>query len=277
MKHMKRGFAYLLGGFWALVTLYPLFFVLISSFKNNNEIFSSANSAMQLPTVLRFENYHDALVVGGMARALLNSLQLAGMSTVITVLLASMVSFTLSRFRYKLRDVVYMFFLLGIMIPVHATLVPLSKIVAVTLKANNNLFVLALVYTAFHLPLAVMIITAAMRGISASMDEAALMDGCGPFRLYARIILPLAVPALSTVSILTFLYVYNDLLFGVLFISKQELYTIPRAMQTFVGSKITTYGPIFASIILAIGPMIVIYLLFQSKVEQGLTAGAIKE
>ncbi len=109
------------------------------------------------------------------------------------------------------------------------------------------------------------------------MDESAILDGCGPLRLYGNIIIPLTLPAISTAGIITFLYVYNDLLFGVMFISNKSMYTITLGMLTFVGAKVTEYGPIFASIIITVLPMVIIYLLFQEKVESGLAAGAVKE
>ena len=275
-KIMKRSGGYLAGLFWAVLTIYPFFFTLMSSFKNNDEIFSSAAAPLQLPAQFRIENYVEALVTGNMAQCLLNSLVLSAASTALVLLLAAMSAFVLARLPGKLNNTIYLYFTLGIMIPIHSTLVPLTKIVN-SLRGQNSYLMLMVIYAAFNLPLAVMIIAANMRGISKSMDESALLDGCSALRLFSSIILPLSLPGLSTVGIITFLYIYNDLLFGVLFLSNRDLYTISLGMQTFVGSKVTTYGPIFASIIIAVIPMIIVYLLFQSKVEAGLTAGAVKE
>jgi raffinose/stachyose/melibiose transport system permease protein len=275
-RTIKYAVIYLLGIFWAIVSIYPLIFTLMSSFKNNDEIFSATASPLRMPDVFRVENYTEALVTGNMARSLLNSFFLAAMSTMAVLLAASMVAFVISRYKYKIGGLIYMYFVLGIMIPIHATLVPLMKTVNF-IQGHNNYIVLIAIYAAFNLPLAILIITGNMRVIPRSIDESAHMDGCTPLRLFISLIMPLSAPALATVGIITFLYVYNDLLFGVMFLSKNELHTISLGMQTFVGSKITTYGPIFASIIISMVPMITIYLFFQSKVEAGLTAGAVKE
>ena len=274
LRRAKKFPSYLFACLWAVITIYPLVFTVLSSLKNNTEIFS--DSALRLPQTLRFENYENALVVGNMARSLLNSIVIAGCATVVVLLLASMVGFAISRFNPKITRFIYMFFTLGLLVPVHSTLVPLYKIVNQIKGPYDSYPVIIIIYATFNLPLAILIMTSGMRAISRSLDESAIIDGCGPFRVFGRIVLPLTLPSVSTVGIITFLYVYNDLLFAVLFISSKENYTVTKAMQTFVGSKITTYGPIFASIIVAIIPMIVIYLLLQSKVEKGLAAGAIK-
>lgn len=275
-KKLKNVIIYFFAIIGSAMTLYPLLFTIFSSMKNNDEIFSSASSALMLPTTLRFENYVDALIKGNMAKCLLNSLFISGMSTLLVIIFASMVSYVISRYNYKFNSYILLYFILGIMIPIHSTLVPLMKIIN-SIHGQNNYLVIILIYTTFNLPLAVLMLAGHMKGISKSMDESAILDGCGPVRLYSRIIIPLTLPAISTIGIITFLYIYNDLLFGVMFISKKAMYTITLGMQTFVGSKITTYGPIFASIIISILPMIIIYLLFQEKVEKGLAAGAVKE
>lgn len=266
---------YILASIWAVITLYPILFTIFSSFKNNDEIFSSAASALKLPTSLRFENYVDAFTKANMLKCLFNSVVISGLSTLLVLLLASMVSFVIARLSYKINNIILLYFTLGVMIPIHTTLVPLLKVVN-ALHGQNSYVMMIFLYTAFNLPIAILLITGHMKGITKSMDESAIIDGCGPIRLYGNIIMPLTMPAISTAGIITFLFVYNDLLFGIMFISNKNMYTITLGMLTFVGSKVTEYGPIFASIIISIIPMVIIYLLFQEKVEGGLAAGAVK-
>ncbi len=266
---------YIVACIWAVFTLYPILFTVFSSFKNNDEIFSSSTSALRLPASFKFENYVEAFTKANMARCLLNSVFISVCATFLVLLLASMVSFVIARLNYKINNIILLYFTLGVMIPIHTTLVPLLKIVN-SLHGQNNYAVLILIYTTFSLPLAILIIVGHMKSISRSLDESAILDGCGPFRLYFDIIVPLTLPAVSTAGIITFLYVYNDLLFGVMFISNKNMYTITLGMLTFVGAKVTEYGPIFASIIISVIPMIIIYLIFQEKVESGLAAGAVK-
>ncbi|HEX2926586.1 MAG TPA: carbohydrate ABC transporter permease [Ruminiclostridium sp.] len=273
LKHLP---IYIVACIWVVVNLYPLLFTVISSFKNNDEIFSSGTSALKLPASLRFSNYVEAFTKANMARCLMNSILIAGCSTLLVLLFASMVSYVISRFNYKINTALLLYFTLGVMIPIHTTLVPLLKIVN-SLHGQNSYLMIIILYTTFNMPMAILLIVGHMKGITKSMDESAILDGCGPVRLFSSIILPLALPAISTAGIITFLYVYNDLLFGVMFISDKSMYTITLGMLTFVGSKMTEYGPIFASIIISVLPMIIIYLLFQEKVESGLAAGAVKE
>lgn len=272
---LKSLSVYILASIWAVFTLYPILFTIFSSFKNNDEIFSSSASALKLPVALRLENYAEAFTKANMAKCLFNSILISVCSTLLVLILASMVSFVIARLNYKINHAILLYFTLGVMIPIHTTLVPLLKIVN-SLHGQNNYVILILIYATFGLPLAILIVVGQMKGISRSLDESAIIDGCGPVRLYSGIIMPLAMPAVSTAGIITFLYVYNDLLFGVMFISNKGMYTITLGMLMFVGAKVTEYGPIFASIIISVIPMIIIYLMFQEKVENGLAAGAVK-
>jgi raffinose/stachyose/melibiose transport system permease protein len=134
-----------------------------------------------------------------------------------------------------------------------------------------------LIYVAFQLPLSVFIITGYMKGISRELDEAAEMDGCSPPRLFFRIILPISKPAIATSAIISFLFFYNELIFAVVFLSEKVKFTISLGMLQFVGYRTVQMGPIFASIVVSIIPMITIYLLFQNQVQHGMVAGAVKE
>ncbi|WP_239617746.1 carbohydrate ABC transporter permease [Cohnella mopanensis] len=264
---------YLFSAVWALITLYPLVFTAMSSFKTTDEIYSAP---FKLPSLYSFSNYARALFDAGMLRAIGNSFGIAIVSTLSVILLGSLASFVLARLGLKFGNAVLLYFLLGIMIPVHTTLVPLMKLVS-GVQGQNHYLTMVLIYTAFHLPFAIFLISSHMRGIGKELDESAALDGCGPIRLFASIIFPLTMPAIATAFILTFLYVYNDLIFAVIFISDKSMFTIPLTMLTFVAKSLTEYGPIFASIIVSIIPMIVVFLIFQERVVSGLAAGAVKE
>jgi len=260
--------------FWSLITLYPFVTTFFSSLKNNDEIFGNM---FALPTSFRYQNYFDAITGARMDRAIFNSLFVTSMTTIILVIVGSMAGYALARFRYKVMNFVYVLFILGIMLPIHSTLIPLAKTVSSTPWLGPNSFsTLMLIYVAFQLPVTIFIITGFMRGISRELDEAATIDGCGPVRILFQIILPLAKPGIATAAIISFLFVYNELIFAVIFLSKPAKYTISLAMLFFVGDRNIRMGPIFASIILAVLPMIIIYLVFSEKVQKGMTAGAIK-
>lgn len=259
---------------WSLITLYPFVTTFFSSLKNNDEIFGSMFAP---PAVFRYQNYVDAILGARMDRAIFNSLMVTALTTVILIVVGSMASYVLARFRYRVLNYVYVLFILGIMLPIHSTLIPLAKTVSSTPWLGSNSFgTLMLIYTAFQLPMTVFIITGFMRGISRELDEAATIDGCGPVRILFQIILPLAKPGIATAAIISSLFVYNELIFAVIFLSKPEKFTISLAMLFFVGDRTARMGPIFASIILAVLPMICIYLAFSDRVQKGMTAGAVK-
>jgi raffinose/stachyose/melibiose transport system permease protein len=263
---------YIFAVFWSLVTIYPLYFALLSSLKNTNEIFFTM---FGLPKVWRFSNYVEALVKANMARCIVNSIFLSGASITLCVFAASLAAFALTKINFKINNILTLYFTLGILIPVHSTLIPLFRLVG-SIKGQNNYLVMILLYAAFQLPMAIFLIAGYFKNISKEIDEAATIDGCGTFRLYWRILMPLSVPILSTAGVMAFLFIYNELIFASLFISKKHLHTISLGLMNFVGYRSVELGPVFASIMLAVGPMIIIYLLFQEKVEKGLTAGAIK-
>lgn len=210
-----------------------------------------------------------------MGRAILNSLFITTTATVALILIACMASYILTRYNFRWNEVIYLFFLIGFMIPIHSTLIPLMKIVS-QFKAQNSYLTMILLYIVFQLPLAIFLISGFMKEISKEIDEAAKVDGCGPFRLLFTILMPLCGPIISTTAIIAYLYIYNDLIFGIMFLTDEKMFTISVAMMTFVGQRTVEFGPIFACVIIAIIPMITIYIILQEKVISGITAGAVK-
>lgn len=264
---------YLFAYSWAIVTLYPLLVTFMSSFKENSEIYGSM---FTLPKVWNFSFYAEAVVQANMLNCVKNSLVLTSSATLVLVVLSSMGSFVLVRYNHMhCIKLLYMLFIVGIMLPIHSTLIPLAKIIG-SIKGKNNYLIMILIYVAFQLPMSIFLISGYMKGIPASLAESAEMDGCTPIRLLFSIYLPVSLPGIATSAIIAFLGIYNDLIFAVMFISDAKKFTISQGMLTFVGFRNTEMGPVFASIIIAIIPMVVIYLLFQSQIQKGMLAGSVK-
>lgn len=257
----------------SLAFICPMLFTLVSSLKENNEIFSSPFS---LPEVFRYENYVIAWKEANMSKYFLNSLMISMATVIILVIVASMAAYVLSRFDFKINKYLSIFFLLGMMIPMHTILVPVAYIVG-RLGLKNNLVALVLIYVAFSLSFSIFVLTRFMKGINMSLEEAAIIDGAGYFQVYTRIILPMSVPAISTVSIFNFLGAWNNILFPLLFINDDRLKPISLGLLNFNGERGSEYGPLMAAIVITVFVPLVIYLLFQEKVEGGLAAGAVKE
>ncbi|MCP3774282.1 carbohydrate ABC transporter permease [Paenibacillus sp. MZ04-78.2] len=266
--------AYLFSTLCAVIFMYPLFFSVISSLKDNLEIY---NNVFSLPEVWRWSNYKLAFVTAHIDKAVWNSFIYAIAGTLLTLVLGTMASFILTRISMRWNGALYIYFIMGLMIPVYSLVIPISRMIG-SFNGFNNYFVMIVLYATFQLPLTIFLITGFMKGINKEIDESAVMDGCGPATLLFRILTPLSMPAISTAGILAFFDIYNDLIWNVIMVNDRSMFNISMALMSFVGERGSSQmGPTFAGIILTIIPTIAIYLLFQEKVESGLSAGAVKE
>ncbi|MEA4888454.1 MAG: carbohydrate ABC transporter permease [Clostridiaceae bacterium] len=263
---------YFFSFFWALMTIFPLLLTFLSSMKNNVEI----NLGMfNLPRTWRFENYVEAVRSANIVRAVGNSIFLSVMATLLLTVIGIMVSYVLSRKKFVFIKPMYSLFMVGIMVPVHCAIIPISTL-AGSLHAKNQYWFLILVYVAFNISQAVFLYTGFINGINKEIDEAALIDGCDDFKLLSRIMLPMCKPIISTEAIFMLTYCYGELIFALTLLSDADKYTMSRALLSFTGNHSISYGPIFASIIIAVLPMVVLYITFHEKVQAGMMAGAVK-
>jgi raffinose/stachyose/melibiose transport system permease protein len=257
---------------WLGITLFPLYFTILSSFKDNTAIFSRP---LVIPDLFLWSNYSRAIMDAKILRSVFNSLVLSVSSIGILLFLVSLTSYVLARVERKWTTIVYLLFLSGFLLPVQSSLIPLAGLVSSFRGFNNYLMLIAL-FVAYQSPLAVFLVTGYMKTISRELDEAAIMEGCGYMRYLVSVMIPLSAPILATTGIVSFLFVYNDLIFSMLFLSKKELFTVSLGLTAFVGARSSDFGPIFASIVISSMPMIVIYILLQEHVQKGVTAGAVK-
>ena len=257
----------------AFVFAMPMVFTLMSSVKTKTEIFAKPFS---LPEVFLWGNYIEAWQAANMSRYFLNSIFQAGMTVIVLAIVSSMAAYVLSRFQFRGDKFMMIFFMLGMMVPMHTVLVPISYIIGI-LSLKNNILSLVLIYVAFSLPFSIMVMSNFMRGVNHSLEEAALIDGATYFQIYRRVMLPLCVPAISTISIFNFLGAWNNILFPLLFINDKNLKPIALGLLNFNGERGSDYGPLMAASVITVAVPFIIYLLCQEKVEGGLTAGAVKE
>lgn len=257
----------------AMMFIMPLLFTLVSSLKDNREIFGSP---FALPETYRFENYVVAWKEANMSKYFFNSIFISISTVVVLAIVSSMAAFIIARFNFKLNKIIFVFFLIGMMIPMHTILVPITYIIG-SLNLKNNLFVLILLYVGFSIPFSVMVLTNFMRGINQSLEEVATIDGANYMQIYRHVALPLTVPAISTISIFNFLSAWNNVLFPLLFINDAKLKPISLGLLNFNGERGSQYGPLMAAIAITVFIPLVIYLLFQEKIEGGLAAGSVKE
>ncbi len=256
---------------WLLAAGLPFVFVVLSSFKSVKEYIADL---WAMPASFQFSNYLEA-VDGGIGRFFTNSLIVTVSSVVLTLVLASLASFPLAKMKFRLNRPLFLLFIAGAMIPVHVTLIPIYTLTN-RLGIYDTLLALIGPYIAFHLPLAVLIITEFMSHLPAELEEAARIDGAGPFEVFRRIILPLSTPALSTVAIYTFIYAWNEFIFALVLLSSRSNMTLPLGLMQFSGEYSVNVPGIMAAVTLASLPIILFYLVMQERVVAGMVAGAVK-
>ncbi|WP_337099068.1 carbohydrate ABC transporter permease [Paenibacillus sp. YIM B09110] len=271
-RRFSSGLANGLMTLYALVTLYPLYWLFISAFKSNEEFYSRP---FQLPTSWKFDSFARAWKVSDMGTSMLNSVIVTGVSLVLTLAIGALAAYILSRFQFRFKLAVMGIFLLGMLIPIHSTLVPLF-IVMNKIHLLNTYGALIFPYVAFELPIAIFIIQAYMNTFPKEIEEAAHLDGLGYWGIFSKIMLPLSAPALSTVGILAVLRFWNDFSFALVFISKPALKTLPLSLSQFATGYMTDYELTMAALAIAVVPTIIIYLIFQRSIMQGMVAGAVK-
>ncbi len=259
--------------FWLLVNLFPVYWMFTFSLKSNAEIFGE--NVVGLPREWLWSNYATALQTGNMGRYFLNSAIVAIATIIITLLVALMATFALTRMIWKRQKKMNRFFMLGLTIPIHASIVPVYVTLS-RLHLLNTYFALIIPYSAFSLSMGILVCTGFMNEIPRELDEAACIDGCGTWGVFWRIIVPLMKPAVATVGIYTFLQCWNELMFANIFISKSDLRTLPVGVQALSGQYTTEWGPIGAALVLATFPMLFIYIFLSKKIQDSFIAGAIK-
>ena len=268
-----RVFIYIGLVFWLLVNLFPVYWMFTFSLKSNSEIFGE--NVVGLPKEWLWSNYASALKTGNMAKYFLNSAIVAVATIIITLAVALMATFALTRLVWKRRKTLNKFFMLGLTIPIHASVVPVYVMLS-RLHMLDTYWALIIPYAAFSLSMAILVCTGFMNEIPREMDESACIDGCSVWGIFFRIIVPLMKPAVATVGIYTFLQCWNELMFANIFISKSALRTLPVGVQALSGQYTTEWGPIGAALVLATFPTLFIYIFLSKKIQDSFIAGAVK-
>ena len=259
--------------FWALINLFPVSWMFTFSLKNNEEIYGA--NPVGLPQHWLWSNYASAMKTGKMGLYFLNSGIVAVATIIVTLLVALLATFALTRLIWKGRKTMNKFFMLGLTIPIHASIVPVYVTLS-RLHLLNTYAALIVPYAAFSLSMALLVCTGFMNEIPRELDESACIDGCSIWGIFLRIIVPLMKPAVATVGIYTFLQCWNELMFANIFISKSALKTLPVGIQALSGQYTTAWGPIGAALVVATFPTLFMYIFLSKKIQESFIAGAIK-
>ncbi len=262
---------YLIALLLLVFTGYPFVYMLSTSLKTQSGFFEEPFS---LFNSFDFSNYMSVFEMG-IGHYFKNSLVLSVSAVLIVMLVAAMASYPLSRMKFKMNRPLFLLFISGMMLPIHATLIPVFKL-SQSMGIYDTLWALLGPYIAFSLPISVFILTQFMQEIPKELEEAAKIDGCSDFGIFWRVILPVLTPALMTVFIYNFIHLWNEFIFALVLISSPENRTIPLGLQDFYGEFSVNIPGLMAALTLFSLPILVAYFFSQEKVVKGLSGGSVK-
>ena len=255
-----------------LLALFPLVWVILSSFKTNQQILSSAIS---LPTAFSFDGYRMALKVSPILRFFFNSVVITLISTGLNVFLVSMAAYAFARTRFPGKNLLFTLLALSMVIPVTALMQPVYQVIS-SLGLLDSLPGLILVYMALNMPLTLLIMRATFAGVPASLEEAAYIDGAGFMHTYLKVMLPVAKGGLASAAVLAFLNAWNEFTFALVLTKSAHVRTLPLSLSYFTSQFTFNYTALFAAITMAVLPSILVFAIFQEQVSQSLVIGAVK-
>ena len=254
----------------SLIVLVPMVLIIINAFKSDGE---ALTMTMELPKVWNFGNFATVIEKGKLVGSFFNSLLYAGCSTVLTVLLGSMAAYVFSRRRTGKFSALYMYVVLGMVIPVNY--VTLTRVMQAAHLTNTALGII-LLYTALQTPFTAFLTYGFVSKVPQELDEAAILDGCTPGRLFFNIVLPMLKPAIITAGVLCFLNTWNEFIMPLYFLHSSEKWPMTLAIYNFFGQYEMSWNLICADVILTCAPVIIVYLTCQKYIIGGQTDGAVK-
>ncbi|MCW1300673.1 MAG: carbohydrate ABC transporter permease [Candidatus Parvarchaeota archaeon] len=257
-------------GIFALISLYPLFFTFITSFKNNTEFYANF---FGFPSKLRWDNYLP--VIGSVLLWLKNSAIYSGITVILVLIVTSLAGYAFARFDFKMKNILFYLMLSTMMLP-GILMLPALYIEIVKFNWNNTIWALIFPWTTGSIPADVFILRRFFASESVEVFEAAKIDGASELRILVSIALPLARPILSTIAILSILGTYNDLLWPLIVISKDSLMPVNTGILTLGGGGVLTIGNTFAAYVIAILPMLIVFAFLAKQFVKALTEGIVR-
>jgi raffinose/stachyose/melibiose transport system permease protein len=273
---VSRGLSYTILIVVAALILVPIGFAILGGFKSNGQLVGDPGAIIPSPWVL--SNYTDVLLganSGVFWRELLNSLVVAVIAVFATVVPASLAAFAFARIAFRGREAIYTLFTFGLLFPAAVAILPLYILVR-DLGLSGNFLGVALPEAAFGLPLTVIILRPFFRSIPVELEDAARIDGCSTFGFFWRVLLPLARPAIATVSVLATVTTWNAFILPLILLNGEDQWTLPLGVMNFSGTYTSDQARILAFTVLATVPAILFYIVAERQIVRGLTAGSVK-
>jgi raffinose/stachyose/melibiose transport system permease protein len=258
---------------WFIICLVPFFFMVMTGFKQKLE--TIMYGAFHLPEKLFVQNYIDVITDVNFWTYFRNSVVVLVISLAILLFISACAAYSLSRLHFKMRNTVYLLVVAAMSVPIHVTMIPIFQM-TIGMGLYDTIWALVPTAVAFASPISVFILTGFMAGIPIELEEAADMDGCGRYRRFFQIILPLSTPGLSTLAIYNGVNIWNEFIFAFTLTQSNENRTLPLALWNYQGQYASNTAMIMACLTLSVMPMIVLFIIMQDKLVKGMMAGAVK-
>jgi len=262
---------YILLFVYFIIIAYPLFWMVINSFKSTDEIFGSS---WALPEKWLFYNYIEAWDTG-ISSYFVNSLIVTAATCLLTVSISALGAYGLSRFEFKGKNLLLIFCIGGMMLSPQVSLIPLYKLIQ-ALGINDTYLAMILPYVAYRIPITVLLIRSAFLEVPKDLEESAFLDGCGTWKIFIKIFVPLNLPIMVTATVLTAYFTWNEFLFALIFVDSESLKTIPAGLMQFRDALQTNWGVLLAGLMISAIPIILLFLCMQKFFVRGLTSGSVK-
>lgn len=258
--------------FFVFISIGPMVWAFLSSFKTYAEINSSA---LSWPGSFSPKNYADAFRYAPIGKYFLNSILIVGISVLVTVTFVAMCAYVTARFRFAFKPVLILMISASLMLPAQAISQPLFAIFK-ELHLYDTKLGLIIVYSAMGIPMSFFVMTSYYQTISTALEESAYIDGASFIQTFLHIILPLAKPGLVTIAMLQFINTWNEFYFALMLTSGDTARTIPIALNYYMGTFANNYSALFAAVVITVLPTILVFIVLQRQVMESLTAGAVK-
>ncbi|MYL40292.1 ABC transporter permease subunit [Virgibacillus salexigens] len=259
---------------WTIAVLYPIFWMFLGSFKSNAEIY---RNPWGIPESFHLQNFVEAWTNYNIDISVFNSLIVTAIGAVLTLVMAIPTAYAIERINFRGSKLLFTLYVSGMMIPMVLGWIPLFFLL-MQLNLLDNIFGLAIVYAVSQLPFSIFVLTSFISTIPKSLEESAAMDGMSPYRVLWKIVTPLSMSGIITVTIMNAIQFWNEYFMALIFLQSSENYTLALAID-YISSEAqytNAWGTLFASLVIAIVPVIILYAIFQQRIAKGMTEGAIK-
>jgi len=257
---------------FSITCVYPVLWMVYSSLKKSRDF---ERNILGLPKEIYLDNYIKIFSAGTIGTYMFNTVRNTALSLALIVLFGFINGYFISRFRFRGRTALYTLYMLGMLVPMHALLIPIYILFSNT-HLNDHWYTVILPNVAFNLPISIFLVESFMSTIPKDIEEAASIDGASFSRTLFRIILPLVTPILVTVGIITFFNCWNEFSFSLVLLNDQKLFTLPLGLTMFKGVYQSDYPKMMTTMVIAMAPAIFLYFAFSKQIIQGMMSGALK-